>query len=85
MQDNGPGIPEHFRHRIGTRGFSGKGGHGIGIWRSKKLAREMGGELTLINNCERDDLDYDVSVSGASAIIELPASEDKVKTSESDK
>ncbi len=73
--DNGPGIPEAIRNKLFSKGFSGKGGHGIGLWRSRRLVREMGGELSLMNNSQlhsHDELESSSDRSGATAVIELP-------------
>lgn len=73
VRDNGPGITAATRKKIFTKGFSGKeGGHGIGLWRSKRLVHEMGGFLDLINNTDRHDLDDNEKTPGATAVIELP-------------
>lgn len=75
FHDNGPGIPESHKNQIFSKGFSGKGGHGIGLWRSRRLVREMGGELVLVNNRhpnKRDDFDGLEDLPGATAVVELP-------------
>lgn len=71
IQDNGPGIRPEDHTRLFKRGFSRKQGHGIGLWRARKLVKEMGGYIDLVNNNDREDLDRTVDVPGATAIIEL--------------
>ena len=73
--DNGPGIPEAIRNKLFSKGFSGKGGQGIGLWRSRRLVREMGGELSLMNNHRlhlHDELKNSAEQAGATAVVELP-------------
>jgi signal transduction histidine kinase len=83
VQDNGPGIEEKDKDKIGEPGFSTKGGEGIGLSRSRKLAGSMGGALTLVDNVrEREDLRaiyslYGQELRGATAILELPVSHKK--------
>lgn len=49
--DEGPGIPVEDRERVFTKferlGRSGDGGSGLGLYISRKLARAMGGELSI--------------------------------------
>ncbi|HMS18978.1 MAG TPA: HAMP domain-containing sensor histidine kinase [Sphingorhabdus sp.] len=51
VEDEGPGIPEEDRERVFTKferlGRSGDGGSGLGLYISRKLARAMGGELSI--------------------------------------
>lgn len=71
IQDNGPGIRPEDHQRLFQRGFSRKHGHGIGLWRARKLVKEMGGYIDLVNNNDREDLDRTANIPGATAIIEL--------------
>ena len=55
VQDAGPGVPQPERERIFERFYRGsseaeqsKGGTGLGLWLSRKMARAQGGELTLL-------------------------------------
>ncbi len=54
VSDEGAGIPEEDRERIFTKferlGRSGDGGSGLGLYISRKLARAMGGDLSVGSN-----------------------------------
>lgn len=51
--DQGEGVPEEDRERVFEKferlGRSGDGGSGLGLFISRKLARAMGGELTVLD------------------------------------
>jgi signal transduction histidine kinase len=75
IQDNGPGIPEEAFAKLFRLGFTKdkKGGTGIGLYQARRLARKMGGDVTLINNVDREDLGAEGgNIQGATAVIELP-------------
>jgi|GEM_PF-6785810 len=74
VQDNGHGIPEENLDRIFKDHFTMKKerGHGIGLGLSKKLAKEMGGDVVLVNNRDRHDLENHEHIQGACAVLELP-------------
>ena len=79
VQDNGPGIMPEYKDKLFRKGFSSKGGDGIGLYHSRKLARQMGGDLWLIDNHEREALKAannidNAELKGATAILELPIS-----------
>ncbi len=82
IRDNGPGILQEHRVKIFSKGFSRKAGEGIGLWRSRKLAREMGGLLFLVNNEECDDFIEGETGKGATAIFELPLYPEEEASSE---
>ncbi len=77
IQDNGPGIKTDDLLKLFTKGFTKKNGKGIGLFYSQKLAKKMGGDITLINNMDREDLQQGERyiVGGATAVIEFPAIE----------
>lgn len=71
IQDNGTGVSSENLKKIFERGVTGKDnreGHGIGLWLSGKLASEIGGVLTIVNNSEY----ISAETHGATAVIELP-------------
>lgn len=77
IQDNGPGIKPEDEAKIFSKHFSTKGGQGIGLNFSRASANKMGGDLTIINNSKREELQYldennGKTVRGATVILELP-------------
>lgn len=72
MRDNGEGIPLEIAKKLfrenprESRGApkAGKSGLGIGLLLSKKLAKAMGGDLTLTEN----------GLTGATFLLSLPMS-----------
>lgn len=66
VEDQGPGVPPAVRDRIFLPFFTTKGeqGTGLGLYISRQVARELGGDLTL---------DPDVA-DGARFVLRLPAS-----------
>lgn len=67
VSDEGPGVPAADHARIFEKferlGRSGDGGSGLGLYISRRLARAMGGDLTVAG----------VDGKGASFVLELPA------------
>jgi signal transduction histidine kinase len=69
FEDNGPGIPDGWRHLIFERGWYGNprsGGEGIGLPVSRQLLRELGGDLRLATPNDR----------GAAFVLSLPVADD---------
>ena len=80
VQDSGPGIKPEDEAKIFNKYFSTKGGQGIGLNFSRASANKMGGDITIINNSKREDLQYLAGnngkiVRGATVILELPVIE----------
>lgn len=82
IQDNGPGIPKQAFAKLFQLGnTSKKGGNGIGLFQAQRLARKIGGDVTLVNNADReDDLAEGSDKRGATAVIELPKILNQTKT-----
>ena len=69
VRDNGPGISPELRERIFEPFFTTKGegvGTGLGLAVSRSIARDHGGELTLLND--------DAESTGACFALQLPVS-----------
>ena len=65
VSDDGPGIPAHVRPRLFDPFFSTKhGGSGIGLTLARQSARELGGDIRLLD-----------SEKGASFEVKLPHAE----------
>lgn len=47
ISDDGPGVVEHIRERLFDPGHSGRGGTGLGLGIAQRIARSLGGEITL--------------------------------------
>jgi signal transduction histidine kinase len=48
VEDDGPGIPEHLRHRLFrpfVTGHAGAGGNGLGLFLVRRVVRSMGGSI----------------------------------------
>jgi sensor histidine kinase regulating citrate/malate metabolism len=54
VSDNGPGVPEHLREAVFTRGFSTKpelpGGRGIGLPLVRLICTQRGGSVTVAHD-----------------------------------
>jgi signal transduction histidine kinase len=65
--DEGKGIPEEDRDKVFDKferlGRSGDGGSGLGLYISRRLARSMGGELSVVST----------DAGGAKFVLTLPA------------
>ena len=63
VRDNGPGIPPELRGQIfrRLRGASGAGGLGLGLYISKQIAGQLGGDLT-----------FQTSAAGTEFVFTLP-------------
>jgi len=67
VRDNGPGIPAELRERIFEPFFTTKGegvGTGLGLAVSRSIARDHGGELTLLDEGEGACFALQLPVSG---------------------
>ncbi|MCI0436731.1 MAG: ATP-binding protein, partial [Gemmatimonadetes bacterium] len=67
VSDSGPGVPESERERIFEEFYRGDkqtaGGHGLGLATSRRIARLLGGDLTVA----------DADTGGAAFSLWLPA------------
>lgn len=45
--DDGPGVPEEIRRRLFDPGTSGSGGTGLGLGIARRVARSLGGDVSL--------------------------------------
>lgn len=52
--DDGPGVPIQFRSVIFQKGFTTKGGAGMGLYLTKSIMEHLGGEIELIDLADRD-------------------------------
>ena len=49
IQDNGSGISDELIGKIGTRGITGTGGNGLGLFHAKRVVEENGGRLEVFS------------------------------------
>ena len=47
VRDDGPGVPVEVRRRLFDPGTSGRGGTGLGLGIARRVARSLGGDVTL--------------------------------------
>ena len=81
VSDTGPGVPTELREQIFEPFVTTKtqrGGQGLGLFVSRKLARELGGELTLLDTPGRGatfrvDLPRTTAALPAEPELELPS------------
>ncbi|MFX1438648.1 MAG: sensor histidine kinase [Promethearchaeota archaeon] len=52
--DDGPGVPIQFRSVIFEKGFTTKGGAGMGLYLTKSIIEHLGGTIELIDLVDRD-------------------------------
>jgi signal transduction histidine kinase len=52
--DDGPGVPIQFRAVIFEKGFTTRGGGGMGLYLTKSIMEHLGGKIELIDLVDRD-------------------------------
>jgi signal transduction histidine kinase len=52
--DDGPGVPIQFRSILFEKGFTTKGGAGMGLYLTKSIMDHLGGTIELIDLADRD-------------------------------
>ncbi|MHA2302373.1 MAG: ATP-binding protein, partial [Candidatus Thorarchaeota archaeon] len=52
--DDGPGVPIQFRSVLFEKGFTTKGGAGMGLYLTKSIMDHLGGTIELIDLADRD-------------------------------
>ncbi|MHA2072074.1 MAG: sensor histidine kinase, partial [Candidatus Thorarchaeota archaeon] len=52
--DDGPGVPAQFIDVIFQKGFTTKGGAGMGLYLTKSIMEHLGGKIELIDIVDRD-------------------------------
>jgi signal transduction histidine kinase len=52
--DDGPGVPAQFINVIFEKGFTTKGGAGMGLYLTKSIMEHLGGKIELIDLVDRD-------------------------------